>query len=600
MSRKKAESLPEHVCVSCKEWGELIKADKYCYECQANLCKICSKTIHAVQTHRDHCIISKSEGSLVKGTDEIKKIVKKYLTCSKHPDRTIRFECKDDNEFCCSDCAVLLHRNCKEVTDSKGNTVEETHEIATKLEDNIWKLRAHIEAILETKRSSELQSRNDAENIESKLRKMRAKVISLFDVLQENVGQQCKAYVKNIALYVTEDKKELEMVISRLKNCSVLIKEVSRHLPTGLAHVILVQVKNEIKECEKMVLEANHIIKKKSLHLEISDVLNSVISTEPNEAGSLAVLNTKVTKSRPPKYPGRNILKNGTITKVAESYITGMQHNIWGILSPIYRELVTFSNNQFLLVDSYAGRVVLVSADLKSVLAELDFMMINQDKVKDSRKPYSAADMKNGMAAITLPKQKKIYFVSICENLAVKGEYYTKYSPRAVQSMKNGDLAVSFENPVAFGVLALNRYSYEEKIYFDRDANGRVLKCFNYMAVDEKRAHIIQPCSVDKMVYCFDFQGIPKFTYSLQKLSCPTGVAIDDEGNIFVCEYSESVIHVLSEEGQLLRLIKDGCQENPNAIAFIKNEGNDGTRNYIITSWKSGVKLNVFRYQIDL
>lgn len=114
---------------------------------------------------------------------------------------------------------------------------------------------------------------------------------------------------------------------------------------------------------------------------------------------------------------------------------------------------------------------------------------------------------------------------------------------------------VSWEDPVAFGLLALNGCSYDEKVYFDRDANGRIFRCINYMAVDEKRAHIVQPCSLDQAVYCFDFQGIPKFTYSHQNLSYPRRVAIDHEGNIFVCDYSNSVIHVLSEQGQLVRLI---------------------------------------------
>ena len=91
------------------------------------------------------------------------------------------------------------------------------------------------------------------------------------------------------------------------------------------------------------------------------------------------------------------------------------------------------------------------------------------------------------------------------------------------------------------------------------------------MAVDEIRKHVIQPCSTDNAVYCFDYEGYPKFKYTSADLENPYGVALDGDGNVYVCSYSESAIHTISPTGKLIRIIKESCPTNPRAVAFKEN-----------------------------
>ena len=97
-----------------------------------------------------------------------------------------------------------------------------------------------------------------------------------------------------------------------------------------------------------------------------------------------------------------------------------------------------------------------------------------------------------------------------------------------VFSLSNtGDLAVSWNEPVAFGVLSPTFVELETKLYFDRDKNGRIFKSFDFMAVDEWRGHILQSCNIGIAVYCFNFKGVPKFKYTHDKLGQPGGIALD-------------------------------------------------------------------------
>ena len=115
------------------------------------------------------------------------------------------------------------------------------------------------------------------------------------------------------------------------------------------------------------------------------------------------------------------------------------------------------------------------------------------------------------------------------------------------------------------------------------------------MAVDENRPHVIQPCTTDKAVYCFDFNGNPKFKYKGKGNFCPRGVAVDGYGSIFVCDYNNDAIHVISQTGNAVRVIQqsEGCPIEPLAIGFKKN----GEEFAVTKSWSSWRQVTFFGFQ---
>lgn len=193
---------------------------------------------------------------------------------------------------------------------------------------------------------------------------------------------------------------------------------------------------------------------------------------------------------------------------------------------------------------------------------------------KDVGKPYCSTCVKNGLIAVTIPEKKKICFIR--ENvtlgqLQICGQISTKFTPKAVHGLKNGDIVVSWNGPVAFGILtftcSLYFNSFKDKVYFQQDAAGRVLKTFEHMAVDENMSHVLQSCTIDKAVYCFDFHGNPKFVYTNPDLHSPHGVTFDIYGNFFVCDVTNSTIHVVSFDGEGLRVVTEGCPNKPISVA---------------------------------
>lgn len=198
-------------------------------------------------------------------------------------------------------------------------------------------------------------------------------------------------------------------------------------------------------------------------------------------------------------------------------------------------------------------------------------MTYNTKQKDEIRKPYCAAYVKDDIVVVSVPAQKKLCFLDVNQSLTFIGELHTTYAPKALCGLKNGDIAVSWNGPVAFGILSAGSYCREMKVYFDRDKSGRYLKTFDHMAIDEKRSHVIQPCTTDKAVYCFDFTGNPKFNYKHPELQQPTEVGIDADGNVYIYDMMRNCIHAISDTGLPLRLFKDGFPETTRALSFNDN-----------------------------
>ena len=188
----------------------------------------------------------------------------------------------------------------------------------------------------------------------------------------------------------------------------------------------------------------------------------------------------------------------------------------------------------------------------------------------DERRPLSIACLTTNYIAVSMPTMKKIYFFEAKESLRIVNLLCTRFKPYALYALKNGEFAVAWKSPWSFGIMsALRNGVYEEKIHLDHDQNGRVFKTFRYLAVDESRQHVIQPCIEDQAVYCFDYRGATIFTFTSEKLVFPQGVDIDKYGNVYVCDSRSSCIHVISPSGEGLSNILEGIDVYwPIAIAF--------------------------------
>ena len=277
-------------------------------------------------------------------------------------------------------------------------------------------------------------------------------------------------------------------------------------MPIDLAFIILHEMQSSIEKQETRVLEYRHDLQRFGLELTLGTSLKQLDTLRPVDASGMAKIRINKTETELPKYLDRHLLRYSKITNM-EKQCKGD-----GSFELLFTGMSLASDDKMLLADNKIGVYYLLDAEYNlihsALLSDASGTCVKKVK-KENKQLHGGCFIKCDTAAISVPKEKKIYFVTVhSEQTGIIGEVRFRHEPAALHGLTNGDIAVSWDNPVAFGILTFHQpFSFDEKVYFDRDQTGRVIKSFLYMGVDEDRSHVIQPCTIDKAVELDLFDG---------------------------------------------------------------------------------------------
>ena len=563
-------------CASCKSLGRESKPTIFCFDCLEKLCQVCSEIRHTCKLLKHHKYIDIEKA--FKNDDGAKTIsmLSEYLdlSCDSHPDEAINYYCKDNDVFCCASCRLSDHKKCNSVLKVKELVEEESAKREKKyMNDLISNLSKYAETVVNTIESCATDYKKQVEEIGRNLKEIRTKINQIVDSLEEAINDQARAMAKQHALMTTEVTDSLKEITDDLHVYKGLTETIEAYGSKIHQCIITKNLMCKIRDQESAILDTTSAFRFTELSLKPQNTLLEILQIGPNDTHKLAYVEEQTVNNRLPIYEGASLLE---YDKIIKTCIRSVQENYKRNKSPTYSSLVFLPNNDFVLIDTYydEGHCILAKEDA-TVVASRDFKYCS-DTSTGSRKPYCATVIKSGEIAVSIPDKKKICIISADKQLMSTFTVSTKYKPKAIHGLRTGDIAVAFDDPVAFGIISFDDIPEPtEKIhvYFSHDKEGRKLKNFNYMAVDENKSHVIQPCTADRAVYCFDFNGIPKFKYKGNDDFYPRGVAVDGYGSIFVCDDNNHAIHVISPAGNALRVIQqsEGCPIEPLAIGFKKN-----------------------------
>ena len=232
--------------------------------------------------------------------------------------------------------------------------------------------------------------------------------------------------------------------------------------------------------------------------------------------------------------------------------------------SPTFTGLTLFHENTLLLCDNCGHN------DTCGYLCLFNLKNNCTTKI-EMDKPFSVCALMNpeSMAAVSVPNNKMIYLVSACDDwLKVEKTFETKREPLSLIGLRDGRIGITWKCPPSFEIVDISGEDMTQVRYYTGDSSGRRFKSFRYVAVDENRSHIIQPCHVDNAVYCFHFSGDPVFTYTDTRLKGPYGVDTDLNGYIYICSRLNDTIHILSPTGSQLKIIFEDIPSCPQTIRF--------------------------------
>ena len=587
-------------CASCKSLGRQSKPTIFCLDCLEKLCQVCSESRHTFKLMKHHKYIDIEKTFKNDDVSKTISMLSEYLdiSCDSHPDEAINYCCKDNKVFCCAACRLTDHKMCKSVlTINELVEAEGVKKKKKQMTELISQLSKYVETVVNKIESCATDYKQQIEEIARKIKEIRAKINQKMDSLEEALNDQAKAMAKQHVLMTTEVIDGLKEMTGNLRVYEGLTETIETCGSQIHQYIVTSKIIGKIKDQESAILDTTRAFRFTELSLKPQSPLLEILQIGLNDTHNLAYVEEQTSYDYSlPAYEVASLLEYDKITQTCHKLV---QENYKGQNEPTYSSLIYLPNNDFVLIDTYYGEgYCILAKEDGTVVASRDFIYCS-DTSTGSCKPYCATVIKNGEIAVSIPEKKKICIISADKQLKSTFTGSTKYKPKAIHGLRTGDIAVAFDDPVAFGIISFDGIQEPtEKIhvYFSHDKEGRELKNFDYMAVDENRSHVIQPCTIDKAVYCFDFIGNPKFKYKGNDNFCPRGVAVDGYGSIFVCDNNNHAIHVISPTGNALIVIQtsEGCPRWPLAIGFKKNGEEFAVTNLM---WQNCRQVRFFGFQ---
>ena len=520
----------------------------FCTDCCEFLCKSCSE-FHRRSTrtlkHEVHEISEKKNTTFTQSM----KPREFYCTEPKHESEVLKFYCKTCDQLICRDCVLIKH---------DGHERTDLSEIAKEQ-------RGEMKSLLEPA-SEAMATLDDAMGSSDKMMQRvqsRSKVVD--DSLEKIFGQLHDAIEKRKSELLAKRKeitiaKETALVLQR-EEFHCMKKEIAKFVDT-ITDVLQTHTDEEVVGLRRLLqVELTGVLgrfQSFSLGLSESDVMPTVL-----EPSSLL----------------QNITDFGAVSGGCSPSRSTVELSIPRAIKGREKTLLVTAREENDQRFEYGG---------ESVSGELQLMGADHPPVKGE-----TVDNKDGTYSVSFTPQdigEHILSITIC-NKSIKGspfviyvreprDYTTLQSPQQTMSNLDGNCvyALSFHEN---GNMYVTQNDYVRVLKPD----GSTVTTFGSSGSEDGQfsspygvavwGNSVYVCdSGNSRIQKFSMLGtfVSKFGEKGSgegQFRDPRGICIDDEGNIFVAEYSNNRIQVFQADGTFIRIIQpsEGNLQNPWGLA---------------------------------
>ncbi|XP_053380175.1 uncharacterized protein LOC128548766 [Mercenaria mercenaria] len=498
-------------CGPCLRGEETNIAVVHCLECSQSLCENCKIFHQRLESLSRHKLCNLDDGKT--DTDKL-DFLKSLTKCPEHQSEEVRYMCKDHDQLCCNDCAIVKHRNCEhmvslsdEIT-TQGTTGRDTKKTKfDPIEQDAGKL------IRFEKEHDSTVSASIAQ-VEEKLVKMRNIIDETFLKIKQAI--KCEVAEKTGSI-----RKQNQMQIERIETLKSEIESSHRKLDFvckngGKVHLFLVGRKliTELTRHEEMLQK----LQKESNIRNINLAENIKASSELKDLEPALM------------YEGKTLLPTGSVHSC-----------IW-------------IDNNIVVAKQQSNQIHLFDVVDKT-------LKYNKTKTSSSEH-WSAAKIDNSKFAICFPAIKTIEITKI-----VEGAFETE----KIIETSNYICYVTFDK-LSSEMICLSRSGAID--YYKLDGTmSRSLSLTPVMKKAVRNAYSICFDSDRQVLYISShtlhkllavrLNGETVFEYSFPKLYYPWYIDIDRDGSIYLPFYrlhegmgAVGAVHQIGNTGKLIREIK--------------------------------------------
>ncbi|XP_061190351.1 uncharacterized protein LOC133198245 [Saccostrea echinata] len=498
-------------CQACLRESEEEDATEYCLVCLEYLCKMCIKYHKRGLTTQNHKLIPLTE---LKTTSIVPNAVREN-TCLNHQGRKIELFCNDHEEPCCTMCVSMEHRECGSV-----DTVEKT---AQNLRECLKENNDIILEDMQILKNKLADAKNEQEMLVLKLHDRSAS-------FSESAEQEFNAAIHHLEYLKNEHLTNMSKVVKKTKEKydKCMKSFVDGIQCADFCTENLEEAKNEDDDAESVI----KYYRGKKITARLKNFKFSQIHIEIEEEKPYILEEIMDLKS----------LQEANVTESVIDIMTDLRRVQLKIISEFRIDVGCVRDGAFL------GNGQFILSTRKPQRSSYDDKCFVYDKYWECKSIIGSLSQPFGLA-----QKDKELFVGCTLSKCI-----TVLSLTFLNKVKT--IRIGRE---IFGIAYVPGYFYLAcdnkiiKIY----ENGRHIKEYNtgfgVKYIISSGRNIVYSNTNTNEVTAWNNMDLTIWTYNSPFLISPCGLDRDTDGNIYVAGKQSDNIHVLSSDGQLIRLFED-------------------------------------------
>ncbi|XP_060589417.1 E3 ubiquitin-protein ligase TRIM71-like [Ruditapes philippinarum] len=505
-------------CQSCVREGAKLPAHGYCTVCKEHLCKTCFNVHKKHKLSRHHTLLDAKRMpiSLNQFSASINISQHYDLTqpCTMHSKEKIKYYCHDHKELLCSVCVTLKHPNtvCEVnyIPDISSNIIDskEYQDMLKAIKTTADECRNKVKDI----RGMTGKSNNSLKDVLADIKKYRQEINQILDELEKQAEDIAK-------LAEQDDEKSLKAVVTSLDDLTKTLETSSDTL----------KQLNTSKQADKLFLELKLAEKTKKdveenmLKLTSHDVKyifnpNKAILTLLKKEKSLGSLTQRYKKSL-----SKSVLKKSRQASHQSTLCVKTPKDKYECLV----SAMIFFTPDCLIISDYLNKALkVVDTSTKSVT----------DQLQLDGKPWDITKITNTELAVTFSLKQTIQFISISNNKLRKNRTLKVDGVCHGVGCYLGKLVVSFCDPAKVQIIDMN-----DTVLSTIDGETKFKNPQHILT----NSHSIYVSDLElRRVVQLSWQGKMNGSYGVQGNPC--GIALSDDGTVFVCDDKRNVIEEIS------------------------------------------------------
>ncbi|XP_050416946.2 E3 ubiquitin-protein ligase TRIM71-like [Patella vulgata] len=490
-------------CDVCDRRDVSTTAVEWCMDCYDSLCELCRDVHLHGKITSDHVVISLDEMRNL-SLDAIMQR-KRTVPCPQHEGELLNLYCPDCRQSLCVQCAAISHRKCNRcvtVADAMKFHEEEFEEVLVRLQ------------ALDTTHEDTPKISDAASVLEETLTASAERIKATAADLRERINQSERELLQR----VEEVGAELRSKVAGAGPCSK-IDQMTIIRSGGERMEALLNYGSDVE-----ILDAFNDMKKTIAQMDFDEV-------DPG-LDQLVRVNFNIDKTT--KYFSRDFKTLGEVEVEDCQVDEGL--SAWGVTCTARDEII--------VADCRNKRVQKFG---------IEGNLIDHIQLRDE--PRDLTCISRDEVAITI-MNKNIFFVSTSRSMRLRRKIKTDKQYDSISiSARLDNLLVSCMEDKSIDVVDLDGVILKS---FNADGSGEaIFQEPRYVTFSREGNYVITDVT-QNCVKCISSDGRLLFQYQPDGshiLRHPQGICIDNIGNIFIVDYSNSRIHLITCDGYFQRFV---------------------------------------------